>query len=211
MIQSSISRFVISTQIIITAMLFAFAMSDAQAHEGHDHHMMQDMATKQPIKLSTVSYTIPSIQLVRDDEKPIDLAQELDDGRAVVLNFVYTTCTAICPLTSDTFSKFQTKLGKNLDKVHMVTISIDPEQDTPASLRIYAKKYQAQSQWNFYTGTVAESIEAQKAFQAYNGDKMNHVPVTYLRASPGKPWLRIDGFASPDELLSSYQDLISAK
>lgn len=211
MIQSSLSRFAIITQVATAALLCIFAMPHAQAHEDHDHHMMHDKAAKQPIKLATVSYTVPSIQMVREDGKAVDLVGELDDGRAVVLNFVYTTCTEICPVTSDILSKFQTKLGKSRDKVHMLSISIDPEQDTPATLRKYAKKYQAKSQWNFYTGTVAASFEAQKAFQAYYGDKMNHLPTTYMRAAPGKPWLRIDGFASPDELLRSYQELISAK
>lgn len=181
------------------------------AHEGHDHHAMQDMAAKQEIKYTTVSYRMPSTQLMREDGKTVSLPDELNDGRAVVLSFVYTTCTEICPLTSETFSKFQTKLGKSRDEVHMVSISIDPEQDTPATLKKYAKKYQAKSQWNFYTGSLAASIETQKAFDAYRGDKMNHVPVTYLRASSDKPWLRIDGFVSSDELLRSYQELVSAK
>ena len=181
------------------------------AHEDHSHHAMQDMATKQELKRATVSYTLPAIKLVREDGKEIILPEELNDGRAVVLSFVYTTCTEICPLTSETFSKLQSKLGKSRNKVHMVSISIDPEQDTPATLKKYAKKYQAKSQWNFYTGTVAASVETQKAFDAYRGDKMNHVPVTYLRAAPDKPWLRIDGFVSPDELLRSYQELVLAK
>jgi protein SCO1 len=206
MSHSSLKR----STIFAAALLSVFAMSAPYAHEGHDHHAM-DMATKQPIKFSTASYTIPSVQLVREDGKAVDLASEIDDGRAVVLNFVFTSCTDICPLTTDMLSKFQTKLGKSLDKVHIITISIDPEQDTPATLKKYAQKYKAKSQWNFYTGTVEASIEAQKAFQAYNGDKMNHVPATYLRAAPGKPWQRIDGFVSPDELLSSYRELIAAK
>lgn len=196
--------------IFAAALLSVFAISSPYAHEGHDHHAM-DMATKQPIKFSTASYTIPSVQLVREDGKAVDLASEIDDGRAVVLNFVFTSCTDVCPLTSETFSKFQTKLGKSIDKVHIITISIDPEQDTPATLKKYAQKYKAKSQWNFYTGTIAASIEAQKAFQAYNGDKMNHVPATYLRAEPGKPWQRIDGLVSPDELLKSYQELTTEK
>ncbi len=197
---------------IAAALLCAFAVSYAQAaHEHHDHHAMHDMATQQPIKHSSASYTIPPIQLVREDGKLVDLVSELDDGRAVMLNFLYTTCTEICPLTSETFSQLQTKLGKDIDKVHLVSISIDPEQDTPATLKKYAKKHKAKSQWNFYTGTVDASLVAQKAFDAYRGDKMNHVPTTYVRASPGKLWLRIDGFASPDELLSSYKELTTAK
>ncbi len=207
----SFLKHVFCTAILVVSGAVVPAIQSANAGENHDHHMMHDMANQQPIKLTTVSYDIPSIQLMRDDGKSVDLAGELGDGRAVVLNFFYSTCTEICPLTSETFSKFQAKLGKKRDKVHMVSISIDPEQDTPASLRKYAKKYKAKSQWNFYTGTVAASVEAQKSFQAYNGDKMNHVPTTYLRSAPGKPWLRIDGFASPDELLRSYKELISAK
>ena len=196
---------------IVRVATLVFLGLPVYAHEDHDHHAMHDMAAKQEIKYTTVSYTMPSTRLVREDGKTITLSEELNDGRAVVLSFVYTTCTEICPLTSETFSKFQSKLGKSRDKVHMVSISIDPEQDTPATLKKYAKKYQAKSHWNFYTGTVAASVETQKAFDAYRGDKMNHVPVTYLRAAPDKPWLRIDGFVSPDELLRSYQELISGK
>jgi protein SCO1/2 len=206
MSKPSLNRFALITAVLLPV----FTMSCAQAHEGHDHHAME-MEAKKPIKLSTASYTIPSVKLVREDGKSADFAGELNDDRAVILNFVYTSCTEICPLTSETFTQLQDKLGKGIDKVHMVSISIDPEQDTPATLKKFAKKYKAKSQWNFYTGTVAASVEVQKAFDAYRGDKMNHVPATYLRASPDMPWLRIDGFASSDELLSAYKELTAAK
>lgn len=200
---------------LLGAIVFAgtntFVTQFANAHEDHSQHVMQDTGTKQEIKRTTIDYSIPSIKLVRDDGKSVDLAEELSDARPLLVNFLYTTCTEICPLTAQIFSEFQTKLGKSRNKVHMLSISIDPEQDTPASLRKFAKKYKAKSQWNFYTGSASASVEAQKAFDAYRGDKMNHVPVTYLRAAPGKPWLRIDGFASADELLRSYKELVSTK
>ncbi len=194
---------------VVSAGISTSVIQFANAHEDHSHHVMQDTGTKQEIKRTTINYTIPSIKLVRDDGKSVDLAEELDDGRPVLVNFLYTTCTEICPLTAQTFSKFQAKLGRSRNKVHMLSISIDPEQDTPASLRKFAKKYKAKSQWNFYTGTTSASVEAQKAFDAYRGDKMNHIPVTYLRAAPDKPWLRIDGFVSPEELLRDYKELTS--
>lgn len=185
-------------------------MQEIDPHAAH-RHMLHDSEGTKKVKRTTVEYTIPLIKLVRADGKTVDLAQELDDGRPVVLNFIYTTCTEICPVTTSTFEKFQGKLGKGRNKVHMVTISIDPEQDTPAVLTKFAKRYKAGSSWNFYTGTVDASVEAQKTFQAYNGDKMNHVPTTYLRAAPSKPWLRIDGFVSPDELIHDYKVLMSGK
>ncbi len=193
--------------LITIAMLFAVT---AYAHNGEDehvdHHEMQQKAT-----LTTVDYTLPQVKLVRGDGKTVSLADELNDGRPVILNFIYTTCKAVCPISSQTFSKFQSKLGEDVKKVHMVSISIDPEQDTPARLLEYAHEYKAGPQWQYYTGTIEASIATQRAFDVYHGDKMSHSPVTFLRASPEKSWLRLDGFASADDLLREYRTLVSTR
>lgn len=181
------------------------AAMDAPDPHAHHHHMMSE------IMRSTVDYTLPQVSLVREDGKAVSLINELNDGRPVILTFIYTTCTSICPMISQTLSQLQSDLGSDRDKVHMVSISIDPEQDTPARLREYAKKYGAGPEWQHYTGTVAASIATQRAFDVYRGDKMNHNPVTLLRAAPGKPWLRIDGFATVAELLGAYHELVASK
>ena len=126
-----------------------------------------------------------------------------------MLNFIYTTCTAICPILSQSFAEFQRKLGGERDRVRMVSISVDPEQDTPKRLTEYAKRFDAGGQWGFYTGSVQASVTAQKAFHAYFGDKMHHRPVTFMRAAPGQPWLRLDGFTSPDDLIAEYRKLMA--
>jgi protein SCO1/2 len=92
----------------------------------------------------------------------------------------------------------------------MISVSIDPEEDTPPRLREYAKKFSAGPQWQHYTGTVAASVAMQKAFNAYRGDKMNHDPLTLMRAAPGKPWVRVDGFASAADLQGQYQAMTAA-
>jgi protein SCO1/2 len=142
------------------------------------------------------------VTLVRDDGKSVDLAAELDDGRPVVVNFVYTSCTTICPMSSQVFEQFQDDLGDARDSVHLVSISIDPEQDTPARLRAYAAQFHAAKGWNHYSGTMAASIAVQRVFDAYRGDKMSHVPLTLVRAAPDKPWVRFDGFARADDLMA---------
>jgi protein SCO1/2 len=58
---------------------------------------------------------------------------------------------------------------------------------------------------------VEASIATQRAFDAYRGDKMNHLPVTFLRAAPGKPWVRLEGFAPPDEVVKEYRQLVAAR
>ena len=160
---------------------------------------------------SFADYTLPRVELVRDDGKAVALAEELDDGRPVVLNFIFTTCAGICPLMSQVLAQAQERLGAQGEKVHLVSISLDPEQDTPARLRDYAKRFKAGPQWRHYTGTVEASVAVQRAFDVYRGDKMNHTPVTFLRAAPGQPWERIDGYASGDELAEEVRALVPSR
>jgi protein SCO1 len=167
-------------------------------------------STAATVSTSTAAYRVPGVTLVRQDGKQVSLPRELDDGRPVLLNFIFTTCSSICPLTSRTLEEFQRKLGDEAAGVHLVSISIDPEQDTPERLTEYARKFHAGPQWQYYTGTLAASIAAQRAFDVYRGEKMSHTPVTLMRSAPGKPWLRIEGFVTPDELVDSYRTLLAA-
>jgi protein SCO1/2 len=157
---------------------------------------------------STFEYTVPSVNLTRDDGKVVRLADEMNDGRPVVLNFIFTTCSSVCPLLSQVMAQFEHRLGTDRDKVHLMSISIDPEEDTPARLRAYAHKFRAGPEWQHYTGTREASIAAQRAFDVYRGEKMSHTPVTLVRAAPGQPWLRIDGLVTPDQLYEQYQRLL---
>lgn len=184
----------------------ALADDSREAAATHEHHH----AAMQSI-VSTVSYEVPDIALVRADGKAVSLTKEMNDGRPVVLNFIYTSCTSVCPVMSQMFSLFQQQMGPAIAGVHMMSISIDPEADTPTRLTEYAKTFEAGSTWQFYTGTVAASAAAQRAFGVYRGDKMNHTVVTLMRTSPGEPWRRIDGFMTPDAMMHEYHQLIAAR
>ena len=163
------------------------------------------------VTAATAQYAVPPVTLVRDDGKAVSLPEEMNDGRAVVLNFVFTSCGSTCPLMSQVLAQFQRKLGPAIHQVHLMSISIDPEEDTPARLTEYARKFATGSDWQYYTGTLEASIATQRAFDVYRGDKMSHVPVTLMRLAPGQPWRRIDGILTPDDLLSEYLQLLVAK
>jgi len=165
----------------------------------HDQHQMSNDAD---VRRSEAQYVIPDVTLLRDDGQQVKLPAELDDGRPLVVNFIYTSCTTICPMNSQVFEQFQGDLGAERKSVHLVSISIDPEQDTPAHLRKYASQFHAQHGWDHYTGKLADIIAVQRAFGAYRGDKMSHTPLTLMRSSPGKPWVRFDGFARADDLMT---------
>lgn len=188
--------------------LFTPIIHAAEDHSQH-HHMLMNAARNNEYSRSSVDYKLPNVKLVRHDGRHVDFLNDIDDGKPVFVNFIYTSCTAICPVMTQIFSSFEKKLGEQRSGVRLASISIDPEQDTPRQLTEYAKQYDVGSNWTFYTGTVEASIEIQKGFAAYRGDKMNHTPLTLIRMAPGKPWLRIDGFATPDDLMREYQKLLA--
>ena len=160
-----------------------------------------------PVHISSNTHDLPDVALVREDGKSVPLRHEINDGRPVFLNFIFTSCPGICPLLSESFRQLQIHLGDERSKVHMMSISIDPEEDTPARLREYAQRFGAGSQWQHYTGTVQASLSVQRAFGVYNGDKMAHSPVTFFRRAPGDPWVQMNGFASAVELIHVYKSI----
>src|SRR5512138_2068051 len=181
------------------------AMPMDMTMDAHHHHAM---AEEPPGYVRTLAdYAIPDVNLVDADGAGVPLRSALAD-KPVILDFIFTSCGAVCPVMSRTFSQVQSALGADRDKVRMVSISIDPEQDTPAVLKAYAGKYGAGPNWEMLTGSLKDSIAVQRAFDVYRGDKMDHLPTTFLRAGAGKRWVRLDGFASAGEILREYHALV---
>lgn len=74
-------------------------------------------------------------------------------GKVWVADFIYTNCPAECPMMSAKMHKFEAQVRK-FDDVRLVSISVDPERDTPAALARFAKHYGAPTpQWIFLTGS----------------------------------------------------------
>jgi protein SCO1/2 len=160
------------------------------------------------IQRSLVQVQLPELKLLRQDGKSLGLRQALDDGRPVLLNFTYTSCSSICPVSAQVFAQVREQLGADRERVHLVSVSIDAAFDTVPRLAEYVAKLGSGNSWSFFTGHEVDSLAVQKAFGAYRGDKMNHVPLTYLRGAPGQPWIRLEGLVGPDQLLGEVRRLL---
>jgi cytochrome oxidase Cu insertion factor (SCO1/SenC/PrrC family) len=143
---------------------------------------------------------IGDIALVDDRGRPTTLRAAIGTDKAVFVNFIFTSCRTICPVMSAGFSTFHAQLGADADRVRLVSVTIDPETDTPPVLRAYAERLRAPRAWTFLTGTPEATEAAQRAFEAYRGDRNNHAPTTYFRRSAGSPWERIEGLPSAQTL-----------
>ena len=177
------------------------------AHDAKEHAAHMAKGATAGYQRSERTYSIPDVALIDRDGRTVRLRELLATQDPVMMNFIFTTCGAICPVMSKVFSEVPASLGAQAGKLRMISISIDPENDTPAKLKSYAKTYGASARWTFLTGRVEDIKAIQLAFDSYRGDKMNHEPLTLLRPAPDKPWVRIDGFASSDALAREYRKL----
>ena len=155
-----------------------------------------------PYKRTVETYTVPDVTLVNQDGKKVKLKELLSSGEPVVLDFIFGTCTTICPVLSAGYANLQHKLPADAKKVHLVSISIDPENDSPKVMRDYLKRYRAQPGWDFFTGKREDIDRVMYAFNAYIPNKMYHYPLTLIREPGTGNWIRIFGMMSSSEFVA---------
>lgn len=175
---------------------------------GHDDHNGQERTVKKHRERTIEDYKVPRVTLVNQHGQRVDLQAVLQSDKPVLLNFVFTTCTTVCPLLSAAFAHLQQQLGPETQSVQMVSLSIDPEHDTPEVLRAYSQRYGAQPGWEFLTGKRQDIDQVMKAFNAELTNKMGHYPLTFLRAPGSDRWVRVYGLMGTSDLMKEYRELL---
>jgi len=160
-------------------------------------------------KRSTHQYALPEMELTDSNGNKTALQSLLATDRPVILNFIFTSCTTVCPILTATLSQANKAFAEDKVKPILISISIDPQYDTPSRLHDYAQRYHAGENWHFLTGSRQQIIALQRAFDAYYGTKMNHQPVSFLRRDTHAPWVRLQGFTSSASLVAEYRALFA--
>lgn len=192
-----------------TSLIAMDNMDHSQHHSADEHAAHRQMMNQEAYTRNETTYQLPDVLLTDQNGRKLAVGDVLGGNEPVILNFIFTTCTTICPVLSASFSQLQKKYASDLTGVRMISISIDPEHDTPAKMKEYAQKFGASESWTFLTGDLNDVHNVLKAFDAYRGDKMNHIPLTFLRASAEDNWVRLEGFASAGDLIREYRALTS--
>jgi protein SCO1 len=175
-----------------------------------DDHRAHHEAMAAPARYTRTSdvYEVPDVPLLDQDGHAVSLTTILGASQSVAVNFIFTSCTTICPVQSATFAQLRGALGADADGLRLVTISIDPEFDTPEVMKKYAERFGATPQWRLLTGDAGRIATVLRAFKAFYGGKVNHKPVTLLRAAGSGTWVRIEGLARASDLAHEYRKLI---
>jgi protein SCO1/2 len=153
----------------------------------------------------------PQFTLTSQDGKPVALADLR--GKVVAVAFIYTGCPDICPMLTQKMVQIQDELGPNFGaKVAFVSISLDPEHDTPEVLKDYAQFWGAKPEgWTFLTGSAEAVRDVTRRYGVFFAKKedgsVDHTQLTTLVDAEGQMRVQyLGGRFDPEEI---RQDLMS--
>ena len=178
-----------------------FAFDIAQMTAGNKEYALP----KGKYGRSVQYYNMPNVTLLNQDGRKVNFRDLVDSGKPVIIDFIFTTCTTICPVLSVSFTNLRKELGADADKVQLISISIDPEHDRPEQLKKYLARFKAGKGWDFLTGSRTDIDRVLRALDATIIDKMSHEPLYILRAPHSDEWVRIKGLLSKGDLLDELR------
>lgn len=197
----------------LLAALPAFAQQPAQPsaadpHAGHHH----DMAPAPKGEQSAAHKYFGDIPLVNQDGKEMFLYSDLIKDKIVVIDVMFTACTGACPIMSTTFAKIQDRLGDRLGKdVHLISISVDPVNDTPAKLKEYAARFNAKPGWYFVTGPKENVDAVLKRLGQYVENRDAHQNLFLIGNDKTGLWKKAFGLAKPEEIFPVVDSVVNDK
>jgi len=147
------------------------------------------------------SMRISDFNIQDQNGKSLKFYSDLVKGKVVAINFVFTTCTTICPPLTATFRKVQEQLLEHKFDVQLISISVDPSTDTPERLHAFAEKFKAEPGWTFVTGNSSDIELLLKELGGYVANKNDHTPMVLIGNDKAGYWTRAYGLSSPDALV----------
>jgi protein SCO1 len=174
--------------------------SQQDAHGEHHHHMMAAEAA--PPAPTTARPAIPDTPVVDQDGRRLNFYSDLVKGRVVAINFIFTTCTTICPPLGATFAKVGELGGERFGSdFRLISISVDPTTDTPQRLKAWAAKFNAKPGWTLVTGQPQDIDALLKALGGFSASVRDHTPTVLVIGDPRGVMTRAYGLAPPAMLL----------
>lgn len=154
---------------------------------------------------------IPDVTVQDQNGKSLNFYNDLVKGKVVAVNFVFTTCTAICPSLTATFRRVQQQLAEQKVPAQLISISVDPSVDTPERLQQFAAKFKAEPGWTFVTGNTANIDSILNGFGVGVANKNDHTPMVLIGNDDTGYWTRAYGLSSPTSLVKLIADAVNRK
>jgi protein SCO1/2 len=190
---------------LLAILLPITALASEHTADEHAHHRAAMQSNKFTVEQAT--YAVPDIILTDQNGEAVRIRDILSSGRPVALNFIFTTCTTICPVMTATMLQMQGQLAGDAETPDFFSISIDPDYDTATVMKSYAENFGAN--WTFLTGSHDDVIKVLQSFDAYRGSKVNHFALTLMNPGADASWTRVEGLTSAMELARIWRKISS--
>jgi protein SCO1/2 len=209
------------------------ATAEETGHEHHDHeHMHHDQGqatdeatgaadphaahraqmAKPAEATQATDLDFKDLTLVDQDGRQVRLVSDVIGDRIVVMDFVYTTCTTVCPVLTALLSQVQERLGDRVGtEVLLVSMTVDPTRDTPERLKAYAEDRGAGPGWVWLTGAKPTVESALDGLGAYSPNFEEHAAMVLVGDGRTGQWSRFFGFPSTDRIMEQVDALLAAR
>lgn len=137
---------------------------------------------------------IPDITVLDQNGNKQRFYTDLIKGKTVAINFVFTTCTSICPLLTEVFRGARAILDEDGNgEVRLISISVDPSGDTPQKLKEFSSRFHADSGWTFVTTDKAGTDKLLKSLGAFSVRRDDHPAMLLIGSDTEDRWTRSYG------------------
>jgi cytochrome oxidase Cu insertion factor (SCO1/SenC/PrrC family) len=155
---------------------------------------------------------IPDATVYNQNGRRLNFYTDLVKGKTVAINFIFTTCTTICPPLTATFRRVQQELDKQTGHdIELISISVDPTTDTPERLFDFAAKFKAGAGWTFVTGDKNEIDSLLQALGVAVTNKNDHTPMILVGNDATGHWTRAYGLSTPTTLVKVITEAANHK
>jgi protein SCO1 len=199
--------------VMAMALAGAALLGDMRAAATHDAHHHAAPADTKP---TSARVTLHELQLLDADGQAVRFKSEAVGNRIVVVDFIYTSCTTICPVTSAVFAEVQKHLIERLGErfgpdVKLITLTVDPATDTPERLKDYAGNFGSPAGWLWLTGEKPKVNKVLAGLGAYAADFTRHSGAVLVGDARSGDWTRFYGIPNARDIADRVEQLLAAR
>lgn len=186
--------------------------SPTLAHDPSKHGNATPSVAGPATGAGKVDVRLLDLELVDSNGKPMKFRSEAMADRIVAIDFIYTSCTTVCPVLSALFAQVQDELGPRLGKeAWLVSMSIDPSRDTPKRMAAEAEKFGAGPGWLWLTGPKNDVDRVLAGLDAYTPAFEDHASMILIGDAKRGVWRRLFGFVAPEDIVAVIDELAAER
>ena len=201
---------------VILLGVVSFSVKGQEQPVGQKPKPLEPSSLQQPVSPAPARVRSPAekyfsdVELINQDGQKMRFYSDVLKDKVVVINTFFTTCTGVCPPINRSLERVQEALGDRLGKdAFLISMSVDPETDTPFRLKEYSRRFHARPGWIFLTGKKENIDWALYKLGQYVETKEGHTNIIIIGNEPKGLWKKAFGLAKADELIKMVEDVIS--